>query len=296
MFFRPLRLVVPGFILLLAALVGCSLPMETIEPAPAPTYEAPITLAYPEPPIELSLVSELPGMIRLIGYSDSYFVTGTVGVSEDDWIPETETGYSKVTLAQRAKTKIVSSQGLINLWRLRVSDQEPFRLEIRNEQAEGHWNLSGLPITDLYAELGAAKNAFTFDQPNPAVMRIGELRCGTGDVIAEGILNAVCQKMVVEAGKGNITLRFSGGGIWQNLQVGIRAGTGTINIAIAAEIPARIIVTSRGQVIQGEGIKKLAGCDSDLYETASYQGATDKTVEIVISGGSGTIYLNPLPS
>jgi hypothetical protein len=147
--------------------------------------------------VELSLFSELPGMIRLIGYSGSDFVTGTVLVSNHDLMPKIEENSNKVNLIQMCKTKIVDSQNLTNLWKLRVSDNQPFHLDIHNEQSEGHWNFSGLPITDLNADLGVAKNAFTFDEANPTVMRKLEFVCGTGEVVAEGILNAACQNMVI---------------------------------------------------------------------------------------------------
>jgi hypothetical protein len=291
---RTLRFIISSFILLIAVLTGCSPTAETIEPMPATTYETPVTIVYPEAPVELGIISELPGMIRLIGYSGSDFVTGTVEVSNHDLIPETERNGSKVNLTQTAKVKLADSQHLTNLWKLRVSDNEPFQLEIRNGQAEGHWNFSGLPITDLYAELGTAKNVFTFDELNPTIMKKCELLCGNGEVVVEGILNAACQKMVIQAGGGSLTLRFGGKEVLQDLKVTIQADVGTINITLLPDIPARIIVIGRGQVILGDGVIKLDGGDiNNVYETASYQGARNKTIEISISDGSGTIYLNP---
>lgn len=297
MCFRITRLIILGFILSSVILTACSPATVKLEPTPATTYETPVTVAYPEAPVELSLVSELPGMMRLIGYSGSDFVTGTVQVSNRDWIPKTEKSGSKVNLMQTAKTKVSNSQDLTNLWKLRVSDNEPFRFEIRNLQAEGHWNLSGLPITDLYAELGTAKNAFTFDQPNPTVMQKFELHCGTGDVVVEGILNAACQNIVIEAGKGSLTLRFGGKEILQDLKVTIQAGVGAISMSVLPDTPVRIAVTDRDHVILGDGVIKLDGVgNNNVYETASYRGTNGKTIEISISDGSGIIYLNPPPS
>jgi hypothetical protein len=238
-------------------------------------------------------------MIRLAGYNSSDFVSGTVQVSNREWIPQTETTGGRVSMVQTAITEPVNSRDLTNLWKLRVGDSQPFRLEIHNGQAEGHWNLSGLPITDLYAELGEAKNAFTFDEPNPTVMQKCELHCETGEVVVEGILNAVCLRMVVEAGSGSLTLRFAGKEILQDLKAAIHAGTGTTSITLSPDTPSRITVAGGGHVIRGEGVIKL---DSDgnnsVYETPSYsrRGIQSKTLEISISGGSGAIYLNRPPS
>ncbi|MFA5317575.1 MAG: hypothetical protein WC369_09165 [Dehalococcoidales bacterium] len=296
MFSRTQRCIIPAFILLILVFTGCSPAAETIEPVPATTYEIPVSIVYPEAPVALGIVSGLPGMIRLIGYSGSDFVTGTVEVSNRDWIPETEKSGGRVNLMQNARIMLSDSQYLTNLWKLRVSDNVPFQLEIRNVQAEGHWNFSGLPITDLYAELGTAKNAFTFDQPNPTVMQKCEFQCGTGDVVVEGILNAACRNMVIEAGKGSLNLRFGGKELLQDLKVTIYASVGTTSIAVFPDIPARITVTGRGHVIQGDGLIKLDGEGSgSIYETASYRGTQSKTVEISISGGSSIIYLNASP-
>lgn len=295
MCFRINKLVIIVFILSGVIFTACSPVAVTTESAPAKTYETPIAMPYPTSPVELSLFSDLPGMIRVIGYSGNDFVTGTIQVSNQDWMPKIEESSGKVSITQTSK--VVDSQDLTNLWKLRVSDNRPFRLDIRNGQSEGHWNFSGLPITDLYADLGVGKNAFTFDETNPNVMQKWEFVCGTGDVIAEGILNAACRNMVIEAGKGNLTLRFGGKEILQDLNVTIQAGTGTINISISPDIPARITVAGRNQVILGNGMIKLdvAG-NSNIYQTPSYHDVQDKAVKINISGGSGTIYLNPPPS
>jgi hypothetical protein len=283
--------------LFIVVFTGCSPVTETIETMPGTTYETPVTIVYPEAPVELGIVSELPGMIRVIGYSGSDFVTGTVEVSNRDWIPETEKVGSRVNLIQTTKIKLPNSQNVTNLWKLRVGDSQPFQLEIRNGQAEGHWNFSGLPITALYAELGTAKNAFTFDELNPTIMQRCELLCGTGEVVIEGILNAACQNMFIEAGGGSLTLRFGGKEVLQDLNVTIHADVETINITLLPDIPAHIIVTGKGQVILGEGVIKLDGGDiNNVYETASYRGTYGKTIRISISGGSGIIYLNPSPS
>jgi hypothetical protein len=212
-------------------------------------------------------------------------------------MPKIEESSDKVSITQTSKTKVTARQDIANLWKLRVSDNQPFRLNIHNGQSEGHWNFSGLPITDLYADLGAGKNAFTFDETNPNVMQKWEFFCGTGDVIAEGILNAACRNMIIEAGKGNLTLRFGGKEILQDLNVMIQAGMGTINISVSPDMPARITVTGRNQVILGDGMMKLdiAG-NNNIYETSSYRDVQDKIIKINISGGSGTICLNPPPS
>lgn len=126
---------------------------------------------------------------------------------------------------------------------------------------------------------------------NPTVMQKCNLRCSTGDVVLEGILNAVCKNMAIEAGAGCLTLRFGGKQLLQNLQVSINMSAGPINITMSPEIPARIIVVGTNQVKVGNSIMRIGG-DDNIYETPAYQGTPDKKIEISISGGPGIIYLN----
>lgn len=296
-FSRTLRVIITTTILVSVGFTGCSTAIETIEPMLDITHVAPVNIVYPpHAPIGLAIVSELPGMIRLIGYSGSDFVTGTVEVSDDDWVPITETGDSRVTLLQRAGKDVIDSQDCTNLWRLRVSDSEPLQLEICNQRAEGHWNLSGLPITSFSAEVGSAKNAFTFDQPNPTIMHSCTFNCGSGELVVEGILNAACQDMAVESGEGSLTLRFGGKRLLQDMKVSIQASTGAINITLLPEIPTRITLTEHNPVVTGDGILRLDGTNHPVYTTTSYTERLGGTIKVSISGGPGVIYLNPTPS
>jgi hypothetical protein len=297
MFSKTPRIIISIILPVVVLVTGCSPAAEVTEQEPAATYTIPVSAAYPETAPELSIISSLPGMIRLVGCSDSEFVTGTIEISDKRWSPEIEKNDSKITLAQRVILKAVDTRDLTNLWKLRVSDNQPFRLEIQNARAEGHWNFSGLPITSLFAESGTTKNAFTFDEINPAVMQLCDIHCGDGDVIVEGILNAVCENMAVQAGTGSLTLRFGGKTLVKSLKVLIDAGTGVININIPPDVPAHVTIDGNSMVIPGSNITKLIGSGStSIYQTESYQTTDGNTLEITISGGSGILYLNPPPS
>lgn len=295
--FRAIRFALSTILIIVSlGFAGCTSSIEKTSPMLPTTFEVPIKVLYPDALAELRIISDLPGMIRLIGYSGSDFVLGSVEVSNSEWAPKIENSIGKVSLIQTASKHITHIQDSTNLWKMRVSDSKPFRLQIQNSQAEGHWNFSGLPITDLYAELGAAKNAFTCDETNPIDMQKCELHCGTGDVVIEGILNTLCQNMIIQAGTGNLTLRFGGKEIFQSLKASIHATTGVINITLSSEIPARIIISSEGKVMWGEGIIKSDESRNDNFETTSYHSVAGNKIEISISGGSGLIYLNSPPS
>lgn len=291
MFFNRLYFTVSVLILSALLFTGCSGGTEKKESIHFETYTVPINIYHHPTPVRLSLVSELPGMLRLIGYSGSDFITGTFEVSKDDWIPVIEEDSNSVSLIQKATTKI-REESLTNLWKLRISNNQPLQLEIHNMNAEGHWNFSGLPITDIYADLGTVKNAFTFDEVNPNIMHNFELYCGTGEVTIEGILNAVCQNMIVKAGEGNLNLRFNGKELLQSLKIEISTDNGIIFITIPKEIPAYVVLTGNSKVIHGEGIIKPDSAGNNVFETESYHGFSVNIIEISITGGSSTVYIN----
>jgi hypothetical protein len=267
---------------------GCSAVVDTVIPTPAIST---LTISYPEQEPELSLESDLPGMIRVIGDSGANFVTGTVEVSDSRWLPVSKTSGGKVTLAQTVKTQPYDAQNFTNLWKLRISDAHPFRLTIKNLQAEGHWNFSGLPITELTADCGTTKNAFTFDEPNPATFARWELNCGAGVVIAEGLLNSACRDMSIRGGAGSLTLRFNGKEILQAMKVTIDSGTGEIYINEPPEIPARVEITGTSRVFWSAGFIKPLDSEN-IYLTEGYTGTPVKSIHISISGNSSTVYLN----
>jgi hypothetical protein len=270
---------------------GCGSALENQPPLTTTNIEIPLKIPYSGTSPELDIRAELPGMLRLIGYSDSDFVTGSVTVYDKRWMPVIVNSQGKVSLIQTTGKLANDDSEFINLWKMRVSDSQPFNLTIQNLQAEGHWNISGLPITNLSAELGSAKNAFTCDESSTTIMQHCELNCGTGEVILEGILNTACQNMRILGRSGNLTLRFGGKEILQSLKVDIRAGAGQIDITIPNEVPARIVTASESKVVTEEGIIRSEGSSNHAYETASYKNNSGNKIEISISGGSGTIYL-----
>lgn len=257
------------------------------------SYYQPVSIAHPESSAELELMSDVSGMIRLIGYSGSEFISGMVEVGTLKWVPEIEETDSKISLVQTSDYQPSDSQNLVNLWKLSVSDSKPFRFTVRNLRAEGHWNFSGLPITDLVTEFGDAKNAITFDEPNLAVMKNWEIVCGKGDVTAEGILNAACQNLRIKAGTGTTTLRFGGKELLHSIEVSVTADTGVIAVFVPPDIPACFTITGECPVMTGEGIARKS---ATVYETMIYQnGNGNKVISVSISGGTGTIYLNYSP-
>jgi hypothetical protein len=287
-----IAIIIPTAAALLSA--GCSPGNQYTASTTATPYKIPVSVEYPpETPPRLMLQSGLPGMIRMIGDDGSDFISGTIEVNDPVRAPVIESRGNTVSLVQAAGTDIKNPADKSNLWKLRVSDKTAFTLKIHNLAAEGHWNLSGLPVTNLYAELGTAKNAFTFDQPNPAVMQRAEFIGNSGPVVIEGILNALCREMEVRGGAGELTLHF-GGTLREDCRVKMQTGAGPVKITVSPDTPVRIIIAGPHPVTTGEGlIRQDTENDWLVFETTTFQMNHDKTLEIEITGTSTQVYLNP---
>ena len=284
-------------ILLCACCLGLTGVLSACSPHSAPPLDepvlVPVSIPYEESISTLALYSDIPGMIRLIGYHGGDFVAGTVEVSSGDWVPVIEEIDGSVVVKQTSDIGAYDSGNYTNLWKLSVGDTESFRFDIRNLRAEGHWNFSGLPVTALTAELGDAKNAFTCDEPNPAVMTHWDMRCGTGDVTVEGIVNAACRTMNIEAGSGTLTLRFGSRELPHDVGVTIQADSGPVVVSVPSYIPARFTVVGEPPVVTGEGYVRTDGYS---YENSAYRESTAGfVIDVSISGGTGIIYLDAVP-
>jgi hypothetical protein len=285
-------------VILIAACAPIAVTTSSVSSATttATIFNLPISAAFPDSPAQLKIDSDLPGMIRVIGSSGAEFVIGTVQLSNQDWMPVIGYSNHETAIAQTTKTRVTINDASANLWKLRVSDSQPFSLIIRNMAAEGHWNFSGLPITSLAAEMGKARNAYTFDEVNPGTMQNCHFVCGDGEVIAEGILNAVCKEMVIEAGKGPLTLRFGGKELLQEMKVNITSGSGAVSISISPDIPARITVSGKNQISIGEGwLLQSSSGSSRVYQTPVFKNTIGKAIDISISNSASPVFLNPPP-
>jgi len=296
MYFKVTRFIFPLFFCLPWVLTGCSSVEKSANSVSTEGVTTPVSIPYPAGSPILKLYSDIPGMLRLIGDDSTVFVTGSVEIGNPIWLPVTNVNANIVELIQKFITGKTPGVDIQNTWRLRVSDQIPFQMEIYNLKAEGHWNFSGLPITHLQTMLGTGKNAFTVDEPNPSVMAYGEFTCGSGELIFEGINNANCRLLNIIGGGGAVALRFSGVTPTEKVRVNIKGSTGTINITLPADIPSTIVVTGERQVIPGTGITRL-GADGDerRYQTTGYRDALPLLIEIKVTGGTGNIYLDTIP-
>jgi hypothetical protein len=290
-------LIIVLMIFLLAGLNACQ---NVITPQVNNTgpYEFPLEIVYPEnnaPCLRLS--SELPGMLRLIGCNSEKFVTGMIQYSESEFIPVIETIGNGVHISQN--TDIVkgdeSSPDYLNLWKMRVSDNKPFDLLINNLKAEGHWNFSGLPIKNLVVKAGTGKNAFTTDELNPVSMEKFNVTCSTGEVVVEGIMNAVIKNMQIDMEAGVLTLRFNGRNTRNKMDVVVRGGNGIIRVAIPEEISSTVQFTGGGNIIAGDGFRRVEAGSRDTYVNRAPGELEDTQISIKISSNSGPVYLESIP-
>jgi hypothetical protein len=257
--------------------------------------EKQLSIAYPAQSATLKLDCRAPGMLRLIGYGGEQFVSGSVQYNREILAPVVNLSQNMVTIAQnKIGDSDPNDSSLINLWKLKVSDQKAFALDISNLSAEGHWNLSGLPVTSMTLQAGQSKNALTTDQPNPTKMNDFRLNCSTGEMIVEGILNSNCQNLRIAGGSGSLTLRFNGKYGGTDLKVSIDGGTGLVRLALPVDIPSRLTSSPVQTVNYSAEFRTIkTGSQSQYF---NYQDNADiqPSIDIILSGNKSQIWLESI--
>lgn len=284
-------------ILLLPGVTACQNEI-TLQVNNTGAYDLPLEIVYPDNNTPcLSLSSDLPGMLRLIGCNSEKFVTGTVQYSASEFCPVIEKTSNRIHISQNSdKLKVdESNPDFLNLWKIRVSDNEPFDLFINNLKAEGHWNFSGLPIRNVVVKAGTGKNAFTTDELNPIRMEKFQVICSTGEVAVEGIMNAAIKRMQIDIEAGVLTLRFNGKNRGDKMDVIVRGGDGIIRLAIPEEIPSTVQLTGHGNIIAGDRFRKVEAGTSDTYVNGTQGDFEDTQINIKIMSNRGPVYLDSIP-
>jgi hypothetical protein len=272
------------FIILFALFAICGCSMQNTLPTPEIRS---VSAAFPEgSAASLEIESDVPGMIRVIGASSDNIVSGTISYNVSGWRPKLVQNGSKVSLVQPRNSKQASA-GYTTLWNLRLGDAKPFDLIVKTDLNEGHWNLSGLPITGLFVTAGAGKNGYTFDDPNPVIMKTFNLTAGTGDITVEGLLDFNCPVMKIKAGHGTATIRFTGDGLSRDVQVSIEGGSGSMVVYLSSNTRARIHVDKLDKIVPVVGLKQ----EGNDFQTAEYSPGHSPELEISIKSGSGRIEL-----
>lgn len=278
-------------LLLLLSSIACTitLPLPEISVPSIPTVEVGTMQEYreevpragvSEARVEVSLA--LGKLTLSAGEPDKLF-SGLFRTNVPAWAPEV-TWQDGVLTVKQPDVRGIPKAGAENEWDLRFAPGLPLEMKIATGAARGHLDMSGLALTGLSLEAGAADTVVRWDEKNPVPMDRLLLRAGAANMEVRGIGYASPREVQVEGGVGNITLDF--GGPWSgSSQAKITAGLGSLILRFPEDVGVRIVMEGGlGGVKTGPGWRTSDGA----YVNDAY-GRSDITIEVTLIAGVGSV-------
>jgi hypothetical protein len=180
----------------------------------------------------------------------------------------------------------VEANGVQATFTLRASGgrQPGFRLPWATCNGATNWQIHLNPAvtSDITAHSGGGNVKLDL-----AGMSITGVSSDTGGGNMDVVLpdNAANLTVTAKTGGGNVTVEI-GSGITGSNTINATSGAGNVMILVPVGIAARIHATSGlGKVIMDSRFSKV---DGDTYQSADYDGATDK-VDVMLKSGAGNV-------
>ena len=172
-----------------------------------------------------------------------------------------------------------------NDWRVVLSRDYNWDIDLEVGFAECLIDLSGIPISDLSIDIGASECDLEFNQPNPIVMEMLDIDAGAGELKIEGLGNANFEDMRFDGGAGDFLLNFEGE--FEGFRkVRIDIGVGAVELEIPGDLPVRIETNDSWlNSINFKGAR-LIEVENGVYETRDYDLA-NRGLEIDLDLGIG---------
>lgn len=244
-----------------------------------------IDLAYPEV-TDLHLVISV-GACRLTirpGEGDGWATGGfQAPASVPPPLVVREGGTARITQQHSPASLFGLLSGLPKL-DLALGKARPYMLTLKVGASEASFDLGGLPLTRLAAELGAGKVDFDFSAPNPGAMGLLDLDAGAVRLGMRNLAHAGFSEMAVDAGATSLELDF-GGALQRDAHVRINSGASSVKLRVPATTAAKITADPvLGGLDLGDGWTKKEGA---FWTEAALAGETPVlTVRASVSLGA----------
>ena len=167
-----------------------------------------ITVPYPDAePVKLRLEMGI-GELKVSAGADK-LVDGTATYNIQEWTPQITTDGGNVLVKQGGEKMFWPGiGGLKNDWVLALGTARPYDLTVSKGIVKAQLALGGLPLTSAVLEMGTGETKIDFDRINPQRASRIQLKCGTGEMRATGLLNTNAASVKVDGGTGQIFSRL----------------------------------------------------------------------------------------
>ncbi len=209
---------------------------------PAPSTSEPVIVELKLGAAELTITPDAKSLVE-----------GKVTYNVLDWEPVVERESNRVTISQTTDgVNGLPTKNIRNEWDLALNNNTPIDLRLATGAYKGNIDLSGMTITNLRVEDGAADSTIKFDKPNQTTLERLDYTTGASTVTLLGLGNANIKDMRMTTGAGTYKLDFSGE-LQQDTDVVIEAGVSTITIIIPEGTKAEVRVNGGLKTVNTRG-------------------------------------------
>ncbi len=175
---------------------------------------------------------------------------------------------------------------LTNEWDVGLNPEIPLELELEVGAAEARIDFTGLALTRLDMDIGAADAEVWWDSPNPERLEEITIDCGAASLHMEGLGFANFEYLDFDGGMGSFELDFTGP--WsRSAEAHIDIGMGSLDLIIPEDIGVRI--ETDGSFLSSVDVDRhFREIDEDLYETDNYENA-EIQLNIRVQIGMGSV-------
>ncbi|MEZ5358162.1 MAG: toast rack family protein [Candidatus Zixiibacteriota bacterium] len=145
----------------------------------------------------------------------------------------------EVSVVQEKRRRSLNYDSDDSRWTISMSRAFTYNMNLDIGFAECRADLSGVPISALRVDVGAAEGMISFDSPNPAKMSSFDIDAGAGEFDFIGLGYANAENYEFDGGAGEFTLDFTGftdGFHTANIDIGV----GEVTIELPEDLPVRI--------------------------------------------------------
>lgn len=176
-----------------------------------------------------------------------------------------------------------------NDWSVGLAQGVPLELDFDLGAVEAELDLTGLSITDMQLDVGAADCVILWDEPNPERLRDLDIQTGASSLRVEGLGHARFDRLRFDGGLGDFELDFSGE--WtHSAEAAFEVGLGELVLLVPEGIGVRIVTD---KALASVKVDRNFEQDGDAYESENYHTSEIK-LDISVELGMGSLVVRTL--
>lgn len=195
-----------------------------------------------------------------------------------------ETAWARAWFDVGSRFGLDGADGMVNEWRLEISERLPLDLEVEAGMFDGTLELGGLPLRKAKIELGMGRGVVRFSRPNPRRLDSLTLDVGAGEFRVEQLGNARCASIALELAAGEFVLDLAGA--WEvPALIRIEAAICSLTIEVPAGLALRLDAAGTGFAdFEAHGLAEVGG--GVWLSPEAQRGETPLVVELASTFGN----------